>query len=85
MTWNFNMDEAPKGGWVKRDTGRKDKAGQPIVADEYETVRILAAGSNGLVTISKWLHESARWEMFSEKSPPKAWQTFPIHPDFEAR
>lgn len=84
MTWNFNMDEAPKGGWVNRDTGRKDKSGAPIMADEYETVRLIVAGSKGVVTATKWLHEEERWEMFKKDSPPKAWQPWPVHPDFEA-
>jgi len=57
MTWNFNMDEAPR--------------------DE----KIIAAGSGGVVTVSRWIADQKRWNMFALSTPPIAWQPWPSHPE----
>lgn len=42
---------------------------------------IIAAGSKGHVTVSKWLPREERWQMFSKDTPPLAWMPWPTHPE----
>lgn len=81
MAWNFDISQAPKGHWVEADATRK---GQPVKVKTYKHVRIIAAGKCGVVTLSKWLPDSSRWEMFNEDSPPIAWMPWPDHPHSSA-
>ena len=79
MSWNFNMDEAPRGEEreVRRTVGnRKEES----VWTEHIPVQIIAAGSCGVVTLSRWLPVEERWNMFTKASPPVAWQPWPTHP-----
>lgn len=45
--------------------------------------QIIAAGSKGVVTVSKWIEKEARWSMFSADHPPLAWAHWPDHPHKE--
>ena len=81
MDWNFNMDEAPRGEVrsVSRKIGKND-----VTVEEHQPVSIVAAGNNGVVTITRWLPGPQRWEMFSAKVPPLAWcGPIPAHPQSE--
>lgn len=84
MTWNFDISQAPKGGFTeaKAPTGPR---GKERLVRTYHAPKIIAAGNNGVVTISKWLHEAERWEMFTKGTPPLAWQPWPSHPHAEGR
>lgn len=77
MTWNFDMSQAPKGYWrtVTRTIGKN-----VVEVEEYVSVSIIAAGNDGVVTLSRWLPKEGRWNMFSESTPPFAWQPWPNHP-----
>lgn len=77
MTWNFNMDEAPKGRvqMVERLIGKN-----MAQIEEHVPDLIIAAGNGGVVTLSKWLPKEGRWNMFSKSTPPMAWMPWPAHP-----
>lgn len=79
MSWNFNMDEAPRG--EEREVTRVVGKHKTIsVTLEHIPVQIIAAGSCGVVTLSRWLPVEERWNMFTKASPPVAWQPWPAHP-----
>lgn len=75
MKWNYNMDEAPKGEY--KELPARNGGVRKVFAPE----KILAAHSDGeLVTISNWIPEQGRWNMFSKDAPPIAWAPWPDHP-----
>lgn len=79
MTWNFNMDEAPKGQFVDRT--RTLKTGEVVQYQTFELTKILAAyAKSDLVTMSNWIPSAKRWNMFTEQNPPVAWMPWPAHP-----
>ena len=80
MSWNFDMDEAPRGETriVKRVIGKNE-----VEVAEHVPALIIAAGNDLVVTVSKWLPDQGRWNMFSKNTPPRAWQPWPKH--FEAQ
>lgn len=78
MAWNFDISEAPKGEWVdSHKTVGKTVVMQCTHVPEY----IIAAGNSGVVTLSKWLPNEDRWNMFSKNTPPIAWMPWPKHPN----
>ena len=76
--WNFDMSAAPKGKTVSsaQRIGDKDVEVERFVSD-----LIIAAGSEGVVTVSKWIPKEERWNMFSKSAPPVAWMPWPSHPE----
>ena len=80
MTWNFNIDEAPRGQTraVTRVVGKNE-----VETLVHDFVRIIAAGNGGVVTTSHWLPDEGRWSMFTKEVPPLAWQPWPTHPHDE--
>jgi hypothetical protein len=76
--WNFNINEAPKGGIV--ETTIQTTKGERVTK-QYVAPLIIAAGREGIVTASRWLPEAERWNMFSKDFPPIAWQPWPEAPD----
>lgn len=79
MNWNFNMDEAPRGHTEIRQ--RTVKNGAVAEYEHHVPAQIIAAGNDGVVTISRWLPKEGRWNMFSKDTPPMAWQPWPDHPE----
>jgi hypothetical protein len=81
MSWNFNIDEAPRGEWrtVKRVIGKNT-----VDVEYYDAPLIIAAGNGGVVTTSRWLPKEGRWNMFTREVPPLAWQPWPSHPEAAA-
>ena len=81
MTWNFNMDEAPRGSYrdVVKTVGKNTKMTVVHVPD-----LIIAAGNGGVVTLSRWLPDQSRWNMFTKDAPPFAWMPWPTHPEAAA-
>lgn len=80
--WNFDMSQAPRGSLVTidRQIGKNTATIEQHVPD-----LIIAAGRDGkTVTVSRWLPEADRWNMFSKAHPPIAWMPFPKHPEAEA-
>lgn len=83
--WNYNMDEAPKGTHREVSAGLA-KDGSPKVRKVYQRVNLLAAdGSSDLVTITCWLPDQNRWNMFTKEHPPIAWAEWPTHPGFKEK
>lgn len=77
--WNFNMEEAPKGGiqTVTRKTRKGD-----ISLVEFVSDPVLTASQCGKVIVSYWIPEAKRWNRYTKDVPPIAWQPFPTHPNF---
>jgi hypothetical protein len=75
--WNFDMASAPRGEtrMVKRIANKKE-----IEVEMHFPVTIIAAGNEGVVTLSKWMPKEGRWNMFTKAVPPIAWQPWPDHP-----
>lgn len=73
MNWNFNMDDAPRSHYERR------KAGKGVVS-YLVPHRLLCAGPDGLITISYYIPDEDRWNMFSAKQNPLAWMELPKHP-----
>lgn len=82
--WNFNIEEAPKGEWRMVDCGKGQR-------EVHFPALIIAAGSDGVVTPSKWVPATFnkvtgkmtspdRWNMFTGDVPPLAWKPWPKHP-----
>lgn len=82
--WNFDIEAAPRGG-------EKVITGKVAGLRDYERrvhvrERIFAASSCGIVTVSYWIPEHARWCMFTKAVPPMAWRPYvegeplPRHP-----
>ncbi len=88
MTWNFNMDEAPKGRMVTKTV--KTAKGERTF-EEFEPQPIIAATKCGLVVKSQWypprmtqtghLLDGNRWSGFGVNDAPIAWQPWPVHPN----
>lgn len=78
--WNYNMDEAPRGHTEKRE--RKNNKGEDVIVDVFVPDLIIACSKDGeTVTISRWLPEEKRWNMFATNEDPLAWQPWPDHPN----
>lgn len=79
--WNFDISQAPRGKTiqVERTIGKNTS-----MIDVHVHDMIIAAGNNGVVTVSKWLPEAERWNMFTKAAPPLAWMPWPAHPHAEA-
>jgi len=78
MNWNRDISQAPRGHYrtVTRRIGKND-----VETQEHVPALIIAAGNGGVVTLSKWLPEQGRWNMFTKDVPPLAWMPWPDHPD----
>jgi hypothetical protein len=42
---------------------------------------IIAAGNEGVVTVSRWNDKRQAWSMFTTATPPLAWMPWPKHPN----
>lgn len=80
MAWNFDMSQAPKG---VTKTYTSTLKGQKVSREVHVPENIIAAGNDGVVTVSYWVEKQQRWNMFSKDTPPLAWQPFPEHPHKE--
>ena len=82
--WNFDIDAAPKGD-EKRVSG-KVAGTRAYERSVHVREKIFAAGNGGVVTVSSWIPEQGRWNMFTKAVPPMAWRPFeegapmPRHP-----
>ena len=75
--WNFDMSAAPKGEHRQVPIG--SKGGTRSI---HVPTRIIAAAADGkTVTISGWVDDQNRWNMFTQDAPPIAWMPWPDHPE----
>ena len=80
--WNFDMAQAPKGRTEMRV--RKGRDGSETEFAHFVPDRIIAASVDGrTVTLSWWLPDQGRWNMFNKETPPIAWAVWPDHPNTE--
>ncbi len=70
MGWQ-TIETAPKGKTRKAPVG--NKGGERII---YDPDYILVPTSSGEITLSCWLPDQQRWNMFSAKHPPTHWWDF---------
>ena len=73
--WDLDISKAPLGR-TERVMKMLPKK-QFIEVDMHIPEYILAASACGVVTRSRWLPESGRWEMFTKEVPPVAWMMWP--------
>lgn len=79
MSWNFNIDEAPRGTYREVKSG---KSGTRTVHSPH--LVIVASSDMQTVTLSRWLPDQERWNMLSKNDRPVAWMEFPKHPGSRA-
>ena len=75
--WNFDISQAPKGKTKKITRTLK---GKEVETELHVPEKILAAGNEGVVTLSHWIEKEQRWNMFTKDVPPLAWMPWPKHP-----
>lgn len=73
MEWQ-PMETAPKGETIKKRIF-KDK-----VREVHVPEKVLAPTSDGEITMTYWIPEQERWNMFSKKVPPTHWMPLPKPP-----
>ena len=78
MTWNFNIEEAPKG--FDKEITSTDKKGKTTTRTQFVHEKIWAATKCGKVGVSYCL-EDGRWNGFMADSPPIAWAPLLEHPN----
>ncbi len=77
--WNFDMEAAPRGHTELRT--RKGRDGTETEYAHHVSAKIIAAAADGVtVTVSNWLPDQERWNMFNKDAPPVAWMPWPEHP-----
>lgn len=76
--WNYDMSAAPRGNYITRT--QKGKDGEPVEVTAFISQKVILGGACGTVTVSRWLPDEQRWEMFSNKETPLAWQPYPDPP-----
>jgi hypothetical protein len=70
--WNSDMSKAPRGK-IRLLPVSGGKATRKVV----EPAEVVVAGACGTVTLSHWLDEERRWQMFTRGVPPIAWMPKP--------
>ena len=81
MTWNQNIDEAPRGQIV--DSVVNHSNGKDVTVSTFVPDRILAVTSRDEVILSYWWTDGkgvGHWSGFSDTSPPVAWMKCPEYP-----
>lgn len=82
--WDFDISAAPKG--KERIISGKVAGTREYERNIHVRERIFAAGNGGVVTVSYWVPEQGRWNMFTKAVPPMAWRPYvegaplPRHP-----
>lgn len=79
-TWNFDMSEAPRGFWTEAKVLSGPKGKERLVRTYHAPKLIVASRDGKTVTVSKWLPDTERWEMFTQGNPPAAWRPWPVSP-----
>lgn len=69
--WNFDMTKAPRGK-VRLVAAGQGKGTRKVP----ERVDIIAASACGVVTVTRWLDDQKRWNMFTSEVGPIAWMPY---------
>ncbi|MDF2797416.1 MAG: hypothetical protein K0R85_160 [Devosia sp.] len=70
--WHTDMSKAPRGHYVVKSAGQGGKADRRV----FEPQLIIAAGKCGVVTVSYYIPEHKRWNMFANGEQPVAWTEY---------
>jgi len=76
--WNFNINEAPKSYYEDKEVVLK---GKKTTQKVFVPIKIITASVCGIVTASYYIPKENRWNMYSTKTDPIAWQIYPEHPN----
>ena len=68
--WTHDMASAPTGSY------RTVPSGKEGTRQVHDPVEIIVAGACGTVTVSRWLPDEGRWNMFTAEVPPTAWMPY---------
>jgi hypothetical protein len=81
-TWNFDVSEAPLGGYVSNTRTVK---GKEVTSRDYRYAKIFVATKCGKVMPSHWQpkngQDGGRWYGLATGEVPIAWMHFPKHPN----
>ncbi|GGA64733.1 hypothetical protein [Pelagibacterium lentulum] len=70
--WNHDMAKAPRGRIRLMPTGKGNSTRKV-----FEPAKIVVASACGVVTVSRWIDDERRWEMFTSEVGPIAWMPHP--------
>ena len=70
-TWSFDITKAPRGRY--RIVAMANGKGTRKV---FEPVEIITASACGVVSVSRWVDDEKRFDMFTAEVPPIAWMPF---------
>jgi len=82
--WNFDISAAPKGG--ERVISGSIAGSRKYERRVHVKEKVFTAGTGGVVTVSYWIKDHERWNMFTKAVPPMAWRPYeegaplPRHP-----
>ena len=84
MTWNFDIDAAPRGTTVSKTT--TNSKGVDVTRDTFLPDKVLVAASGRMVMVSYWLpplgdRPKGRWHGLATDEQPVAWMPFPEFPE----
>ena len=72
MGWCFDMSKAPRGRYVIMASGPGAKGARKV----FQPDKIVLASACGVVTLSHYLPEQRRWDMFTRDHGPIAWAPY---------
>lgn len=72
MDWSFDMSKAPRGKYRVIPSGPNAKGARRV----FERAEIIAASACGIVTVSYFIPEERRFNMFTADSGPIAWMPY---------
>ena len=84
MTWNFDIDEAPRGTTVRKVI--TNSKGIDVARDTFLPDKVIVAASGRMVMVSYWMppqedRPNGRWHGLAAAERPIAWMPFPEFPE----
>ena len=84
MTWNFDIDAAPRGTTVRKVI--TNSKGIDIARDTFSPDKVIVAASGRMVMVSYWMppqedRPNGRWHGLAAAEKPIAWMPFPEFPE----
>ena len=86
MTWNFDIDAAPRGTTVRKVI--TNSKGIDVARDTFLPDKVIVAASGRMVMVSYWMppqedRPNGRWHGLAAAEQPIAWMLFPEFPEGE--
>ena len=84
MTWNFDIDAAPRGTTVRKVI--TNSKGIDVARDTFLPDKVIVAASGRMVMVSYWMppqedRPNGRWHGLAAAEKPIAWMPFPEFPE----